>query len=75
VNGSFSDPDNGPWRYRFDWGDGTSTTGSAASSGAISASHVYQAAGPKRGLKVVLTVTDAAGASGSASTGSIKVSK
>jgi probable HAF family extracellular repeat protein len=75
VQGRFSDPDNGPWTYRFDWGDGTSTTGSAASVGALSSSHMYQTASLKKGLRVVLTVTDAKGASGSASSGSIRVSR
>jgi hypothetical protein len=75
VQGRFSDPDNGPWTYRFDWGDGTSTTGSAASVGALSSSHMYQTASLKKGLRVVLTVTDAKGSSGSASSGSIRVSR
>jgi len=75
VQGGFSDPDNGPWTYRFDWGDGSSTTGTAPSAGALAASHLYQTASPKKGLRVVLTVTDARGASGSASSGSIRVSR
>jgi probable HAF family extracellular repeat protein len=75
VQGGFSDPDNGPWNYRFDWGDGTSTSGSTGSAGALVATHVYQTASPKKGVRVVLTVTDFKGASGSASSGSIRVSR
>lgn len=76
VQGSFADPDQGPWTYRFDWGDGTTTSGSAASPGTLVASHVYTRTSPKRGsFKVVLTVTDAGGLSGSSAATLIKVSK
>ena len=75
VTGRFVDPDNGPWTYSFDWGDGSATPGSAALAGSISASHVYTKVSPKRGYKVVLTVTDAVGASGQVSSANIKVTK
>ena len=75
LQGSFKDPDNGPWNFKVDWGDGSVTTGSAAAAGTVSASHAYRTASPKRGFSVVLSVTDAAGASGSSSAVSVRVSK
>jgi probable HAF family extracellular repeat protein len=66
VAGSFLDPDQGPWTYSIDWGDGQRETGSAAAAGTVNASHAYSAAS-KRGYTVVFKVTDAAGASASAS--------
>ncbi len=62
VAGSFKDPDQGPWTYTIDWGDGQKMTGSATAAGTVNASHAYAAAS-KKGYKVVFTVTDAAGAS------------
>ena len=65
FSGSFSDPDNnGPWTYTINWGDGSATSGSTSSQGAISGTHTYLAPGS---YTITLTVTDAAGASGSAS--------
>jgi PKD repeat protein len=62
-NATFSDPDNdGPWSWRMDWGDGTSTTGSTPSQGTISASHTYLLLGT---YTITVTVTDSRGASGS----------
>ncbi|HKO16115.1 MAG TPA: MBG domain-containing protein [Gemmatimonadaceae bacterium] len=68
---SFTDAgtQDGPWSYSIDWGDGSSaTTGSVTSSGAqVDATHAYAA--PRLDPYVVtLTVTDAAGAAGSATT-------
>src|SRR2546422_135578 len=59
---TFSDPDNGPWTYRIDWGDGSSTTGSTSSQGTISAGHTYLLLGS---YTIKVTVTDSLGASGS----------
>jgi len=64
LNASFSDPDNGPWTYRIDWGDGSSTTGSASSPGTISKGHTYVTILP-RSFTITVTVTDSRGASGS----------
>ena len=65
FSGSFSDPDNnGPWTYTINWGDGSAASGSTSSQGAISGAHTYLAPGS---YTITLTVTDAAGASGSAS--------
>ena len=64
LQASFSDPDNGPWTYTIDWGDGTSGTGSASSPGSISATHTYLLPGSYR---IVVTVTDSRGAVGSGS--------
>jgi PKD repeat protein len=60
---SFADPDNdGPWSYRIDWGDGTSTTGSTSSQGGIpSATHTYLLGT----FTIRVTVTDSHGASAS----------
>lgn len=76
VQGSFKDPDQGPWTYTIDWGDGSSrASGSVNAAGTVGASHVYSTASPRKsGYKVVFTVKDAAGASASVSK-SIKVSR
>lgn len=75
AQGSFTDPDPGPWTYSIDWGDGSRDSGTATAAGTVSASHVYSTPSPKKsGYKVVFTVTDAAGASASVSK-SVKVSR
>jgi probable HAF family extracellular repeat protein len=75
VAGSFKDPDQGPWTYTIDWGDGQKATGSATPAGTVTASHAYSTPSSKKsGYKVVFTVTDAAGASASASK-TVKVSR
>ncbi len=62
---SFSDANNnGPWSYRIDWGDGSTTTGSKTSQGTFSSGHTYVILLP-RSFTIRVTVTDAAGASGS----------
>ena len=64
-NATFSDPDNdGPWTYRIDWGDGSSTTGTASSQGTISQGHTYVAILPQN-FTLTVTVTDSHGAAGS----------
>jgi PKD domain len=64
LNASFSDPDNdGPWSYTINWGDGSTSTGTAASQGTISASHHYANIISTR--TVTVTVRDAHGAAGS----------
>jgi PKD repeat protein len=64
LNASFSDPDNdGPWSYTINWGDGSTSTGTSASQGTISASHHYANILATR--TVTVTVRDAHGASGS----------
>ncbi|MGB2815719.1 MAG: hypothetical protein WBC37_00700 [Burkholderiaceae bacterium] len=74
LQASVKDPDNGPWTYTVAWGDGTVTKGSIAATGSVSASRAYVSASPKKGYTVSITVTDAAGGSGSASRGGIRVS-
>jgi PKD repeat protein len=61
-NATFTDPDNGPWTYTIDWGDGSSSSGSTSSQGTISASHTYLLLGS---YTIRVTVTDSLGASGS----------
>jgi hypothetical protein len=65
LNWSFSDPDNGPWTYTIDWGDGTSTTGTRSTAGSVTTAHTYllQSLG-QRTIRV--TVTDSQGSSTSA---------
>ena len=64
LNASFTDPDNGPWTYRIDWGDGSSTTGSLSAPGTISKGHTYVTILP-RNFTIRVTVTDSRGVSGS----------
>ena len=60
MRGTFADPDNGPWSYKFRWGNGP-TTGTTTTAGNIVASRTYWAKGT---FKVRLAVTDALGAVG-----------
>jgi len=63
LNASFSDPDNGPWTYTINWGDGSSSSGSRSTTGSFSAGHTYTGILTTRTITV--TVTDSRGASGS----------
>jgi len=63
LSASFSDPDNGPWTYTIDWGDGSSSNGSRSTTGSFSATHTYFGILTTRTIRV--TVTDSLGASGS----------
>jgi probable HAF family extracellular repeat protein len=64
VQASFTDPDNGPWSYKLNWGDGSSTVGNAPNAGTVAGinPHVYTRTGS---FKAKLTVTDGKGAAGS----------
>jgi len=72
VQASFTDPDNGPWSYKLNWGDGSATAGEASSAGNLPAigSHIYTRSGS---FKVQLSVTDGKGAVGSSNAISIRV--
>jgi len=72
VKASFTDPDNGPWSYTLNWGDGNSTTGNVSVAGKISgiSPHAYIQSGT---FSASLSVTDAKGATGTSSTIAIKV--
>ncbi len=72
VTASFADPDNGPWSYSFNWGDGNSTTGEVSIPGTISgiSPHAYTQRGT---FSASLSVTDAKGATGTSKTSTIKV--
>jgi hypothetical protein len=59
---SFTDPDNGPWNYTIDWGDGSTTSGSKTSAGSFSNGHTYVIVLP-RSFTIRITVTDSMGAS------------
>jgi PKD repeat protein len=64
LHASFTDPDNnGPWTYTINWGDGSSSSGSASSQGAITAGHTFLRL--LSSSTITVTVTDSAGASGS----------
>ena len=64
---SFSDGNhNGPWSYTIDWGDGSTSSGTATSEGSLSSGHTYIIVLP-RSFTITVTVTDAGGASGSSS--------
>jgi len=64
LSSSFTDPNNdGPWSYKVDWGDGSSSTGTRASPGTFTAGHTYLGLLARRTIRV--TVTDSHGASGS----------
>ncbi|MBA2686501.1 MAG: PKD domain-containing protein [Gemmatimonadaceae bacterium] len=72
VNASFSDAglNDSPWAYTFEWGDGSTSTGSTGSQGRISANHTYATAGS---YAVAIKVTDKDGGSGSnAATGNVR---
>ena len=62
---SFSDPDNGPWNYTIDWGDGSTSSGSRPSAGSFSASHTYLGLSILGTRTIRVTITDSRGASGS----------
>ncbi len=65
FNWSFSDANhNGPWHYTINWGDGSTSSGNVSSEGTFSAGHTYIILLP-RSFTIKVTVTDAAGASGS----------
>jgi hypothetical protein len=72
VQASFTDPDNGPWSYKLDWGDGSTTAGNTSNTGTISgiSPHVYTRTGS---FKVKLSVTDGKGAADSSNTITVRV--
>ena len=72
VQASFADPNNGPWSYKLDWGDGSATVGNTSNAGTISgiSPHVYTRTGR---FKAKLTVTDGKGAVGSSNTITVRV--
>ncbi|MEP7345899.1 MAG: hypothetical protein ABI877_11550 [Gemmatimonadaceae bacterium] len=47
VSGSFFDPDHGPWKYAFAWGNGR-TSGTSLTTGVINATRTYTKAGTYR---------------------------
>ena len=61
----FSDPDNGPWSYTIDWGDGTTSSGNKTfSADTCFNEHTYDALLPQS-FTVRVTVVDSQGAEGS----------
>jgi hypothetical protein len=59
---SFTDPDNGPWQYTINWGDGSSSSGTVSAAGSYTTTHHYLGIGS---YTIRVTVTDAMGASAS----------
>jgi PKD repeat protein len=67
LSASFTDATaNGPWSYTISWGDGSTSSGTRTIQGAFTAGHTYITILP-RSYTITVRVTDAAGASGSAS--------
>jgi hypothetical protein len=58
---SFSDPDNGPWQYTINWGDGSSSSGTVSDAGSYTKGHSYLLGT----FTIRVTVTDSKGASSS----------
>src|SRR4029077_19874754 len=67
LNASFTDgPNDGPWAFGIDWGDGSpQTSGTTSAPGSITSMHIYTASGVNT---VTVTVTDKFGAAGSGTT-------
>jgi PKD repeat protein len=65
LRATFSDPDNGPWSYTINWGDGGTTTGGVSSQGTITAGHTYFIGILPRSYTITVTVVDSRGARGS----------
>jgi hypothetical protein len=59
---TFTDSTGGPFTYRIDWGDGTQTTGTKATDGALDEAHAYTS---QSTFQVKITVTDRRGLSDS----------
>jgi len=65
LNASFSDPDNGPWTYTINWGDGSTSSGNRSSAGSFSVAHTYSGLSLLGTRTIRVTITDSRGASGS----------
>jgi len=64
-NISFSDPDNGPWTYTINWGDGSTSTGSRSTAGPFSVGHTYLGLSVLGTRTITVTIRDSLGATGS----------
>jgi len=64
-NITFTDPDNGPWTYTINWGDGSTSTGTRTTAGAFSVGHTYLGLSVLGTRVIRVTITDSRGASGS----------
>ena len=65
LHWSFTDANhNGPWSYKINWGDGSTSSGTVSSEGSFTNGHTYIVVLPKT-FTVKVTVTDAAGGVGS----------
>jgi len=64
-NITFTDPDNGPWTYTINWGDGSTSTGTRTTAGAFAVGHTYLGLSVLGTRVIRVTITDSRGASGS----------
>jgi PKD repeat protein len=62
---SFTDPDNGPWTYTINWGDGSTSTGTRTTAGSFSVGHTYLGISILGTRTITVTIRDSLGASGS----------
>lgn len=62
---SFTDPDNGPWTYTINWGDGSTSTGTRSTAGSFSVGHTYLGLSVLGTRTITVTIRDSLGASGS----------
>lgn len=62
---SFTDPDNGPWTYTIEWGDGSTSTGTRTSAGSFSVGHTYLGLSVLGTRVIRVTIRDSLGATGS----------
>jgi hypothetical protein len=62
---SFTDPDNGPWTYTINWGDGSTSTGTRSTAGSFSVGHTYLGLSVLGTRTITVTIRDSLGAPGS----------
>ena len=71
ARANFTDPDNGPWNYTVNWGDGGMSSGTVSVAGKVNVPpHVYNQSGS---FSVTFSVTDALGATGVSDPVSVRV--
>ncbi|MEK7989579.1 MAG: PKD domain-containing protein, partial [Thiotrichaceae bacterium] len=61
FSATFTDLDNGTHTFEWQFGDNSSTTGSAQLGTAVTTSHTFMQSSPAEGFPVILTITDEEG--------------